>query len=205
MAALLTAGVALWVTDFLHGISPASVGLGIGLAALLPGIGVLDSDDLRSLNYLPILFVGSAISLDGALTATGALSHVTDGMMNALIPFVPDLRIGSIPLYLAACVYHLLLGNEIAMVATSIPALMQFARLHGLDPLAVGMIWTLGAGGKLFLYHSTVLIVGHSYGYFHRRDLLRMGAWVTIVEAAVVQVLVSAYWPWLGYQLGSSR
>ena len=199
VALLLTAAVALWVTDFLHGMSPAAVGLGIGLAALLPGVGVLDTNDLRSLNYLPLLFVGSAISLGSVLTATGALTSVTAGLMHALATLVTDLRTGAIPLYLAACVYHVLLGNEIAMVATSMPALMPFARLHGLDPLAVGMIWTIGAGGKLFLYQSTVLIVGHSYGYFDRRDLLRMGALVTIVEAAVVQLLVSAYWPWLGY------
>jgi len=204
VAVLLLSALALWATDFLHGIPPAAVGLGFGLAALLPGIGVLTTDDLRGLNYLPLLFVGAAISLGGVLTATGALTNITAAMTHALVPLVPDLRTGSMPLYFAACAYHLLLGNEIAMVATSMPSLMQFARLQGLDPLAVGMIWTIGAGGKLFLYQSTVLIVGHSYGYFDRRDLLRMGACLTIVEAAVVQLLASAYWPWLGYQVGAA-
>ena len=44
------------------------------------------------------------------------------------------------------------------------------------------MIWTFAAGGKLFAYQSGVLIVGYSYGYFEARDLVRMGAWLTVVE-----------------------
>jgi hypothetical protein len=35
-----------------------------------------------------------------------------------------------------------------------------------------------------------VLIVGYSYGYFAARDLMIMGAWLTIVEFLVLLVLV---------------
>ena len=44
-ALLLGAATVPWVTDFLHHISSAKIGLGIGLAALLPSIGVLRVDD----------------------------------------------------------------------------------------------------------------------------------------------------------------
>jgi solute carrier family 13 (sodium-dependent dicarboxylate transporter), member 2/3/5 len=197
-ALLLVLALGLWATDALHHWSPALVGLGFGLAALLPGIGVLDADDLRRVNLLPMVFVGCAISMGNVLTATGALAGVTAALTRALGPLVHDLRGGSVVLYGAACVYHLLIGNEIAMVATSMPSMMQFARAQGLDPLSVGMIWTLGSGGKLFLYQSAVLIVGHSYGYFDRRDLLRIGVWMTLVEGGVVLLLSACYWPLLG-------
>jgi len=45
---------------------------------------------------------------------------------------------------------------------------------------------------------SGVLIVGYSYGYFESRDLVRMGAWLTIVEFVVLVLLVPFYWPLIG-------
>jgi len=75
---------------------------------------------------------------------------------------------------------------------------MNFAKSHAMDPLLVGMIWTFGAGGKLFAYQSGVLIVGMSYGYFGSRDLFRLGLLLTIVQCALLLLLVFAYWPLIG-------
>jgi len=43
-----------------------------------------------------------------------------------------------------------------------------------------------------------VLIVGYSYGYFAARDLVRMGAALTVVEFVVLLLLVPFYWPLIG-------
>jgi di/tricarboxylate transporter len=75
---------------------------------------------------------------------------------------------------------------------------MQFARAEGLDPLALGMIWTFGAGGKLFIYQTAVLVVGYSYGCFTARDMLKIGAALTIVESLILFFLVPLYWPLIG-------
>jgi hypothetical protein len=39
------------------------IGMGVGLAAVLPRIGVLDADDVKKVNVLPVFFVASAISM----------------------------------------------------------------------------------------------------------------------------------------------
>jgi di/tricarboxylate transporter len=75
---------------------------------------------------------------------------------------------------------------------------MNFAKSHGLDPLAIGMIWTFAAGGKIFVYQSGVIIVGYSYGYFDSRDMLRMGLALTVVESLILLLLVPIYWPLIG-------
>src|SRR6266516_2329309 len=61
-AVLMGFGIALWLTDFLHHISPSIIGLGVGLAAVLPGIGVLTVEDMKRMNYLPVFFVAAAVS-----------------------------------------------------------------------------------------------------------------------------------------------
>lgn len=49
-ALLIGAATLLWMTDFVHHISSAKIGLGIGLLALLPYVGILKTDDLKNIN-----------------------------------------------------------------------------------------------------------------------------------------------------------
>jgi solute carrier family 13 (sodium-dependent dicarboxylate transporter), member 2/3/5 len=53
-ALLMTVAILLWLTDFIHHISPAIIGMGVGLFALLPRVGILDIEDMKRLNYLPV-------------------------------------------------------------------------------------------------------------------------------------------------------
>ena len=76
-ALLLSLAIGVWVTDFLHQIPAPMIGLGVGLLAIMPGAGVLNADDLRKINYLPIFFVAAAVSLSNVLAETKALDIVT--------------------------------------------------------------------------------------------------------------------------------
>src|SRR2546427_1467256 len=66
-ALLALVAMVLWLTDFIHGISPSIIGLGIGFCALLPGLGVLTVEDLKRVNLLPVFFVAAAVGLGGVL------------------------------------------------------------------------------------------------------------------------------------------
>jgi anion transporter len=199
-AALLTAAaIGLWVTDFIHHIPPSIIGVGVGLAAVTPGIGVLTVDEMKRMNYLPVFFVATAVSMGEVLAETKALDLVTDLMVSWMEPMlVGGVVVSTLVLYWTAFVYHFFLASEISMLATSIPVLMNFSKSQGLEPLLIGMIWTFGASGKLFAYQSGVLIVGMSYGYFTSRDLLRLGALLTVVQGALLLFLVLFYWPLIG-------
>ena len=52
------------------------------------------------------------------------------------------------------------------------------------------MIWTFGAGPKLFMYESAVLVVGYSYGYFDSKDMLKVGRILSVVTAFILLLLV---------------
>jgi di/tricarboxylate transporter len=84
------------------------------------------------------------------------------------------------------------------MLGTSMPLLMTFANSHGLNPLALGMIWTFSSGGKIFVYQSAVLIVGYAYGYFEARDMFRLGLCMSIVDSLLLLVVAPFYWPLIG-------
>ena len=197
-AILIACAILLWVTDFLHHIPPTMVALGVGLFALLPRVGVLEADDMRRLNYMPVFFVAEAVSMGNVLEATKGLDVLTNSVFHWIAPLLTNVFSITAVLYWVAFVYHFLLASEISMLATSIPLVMDYAKTHGLNPLQLGLIWTFAAGGKLFAYQSGVLIVGYSYGYFEARDLVKIGAWLTVVEFIVLMLLVPFYWPLLG-------
>jgi di/tricarboxylate transporter len=191
--------IGLWVTDFLHHIPAPMVGLGIGLLSIVPVLGVLDGKDVKSINFLPIFFVAAAVSLSNVLVQTKALDAVTGVLFEWMKPHVTGTGpFSMMVLYWSAFAYHIFIGNEIAMLSTSIPILMNYAREQHMNPLALGMIWTFGAGPKIFIYESAVLVVGYSYGYFNNRDMLKVGAVLSVVTAIILLLLVPLYWPLIG-------
>ena len=197
-AALMLLAIALWMTDFVHRIPAPMIGIGIGLLSTLPRIGVLDVDDVKRLNFLTIIFVAATISTGEILREAGALKVLTDTAFGWLEPFV-DTPWEAVPvLYWTGFVYHIFLGDEISMLATSLPVLMAFAHAHQVDPLSLGMIWTFGAGGKIFIYQTAVLVVGYSFGCFTPRDMFRMGLALTVVEFVLLLLIVPFWWPLIG-------
>jgi sodium-dependent dicarboxylate transporter 2/3/5 len=199
-AALMGLAIALWLTDFVHHLSPSIIGLGVGLAAVVPGIGVLDIDDMKRLNYMPVFFVAAAVSMGEVLVSTKGLDLLTNVLFAWMEPLLTNVYSSAVVLYWTAFVYHLFLASEVSMLGTSIPLLMNFAKSHALNPLALGMIWTFAAGGKIFAYQSAVTVIGYSYGYFESKDLLRVGLWLTVIESLILLLLVPYYWPLIGIQ-----
>ncbi len=195
---LMMTAIVLWMTDFIHHIPSPMIGLGIGLVATLPRIGVLEIEDVRKANYLAVFFVATGVCMGEIFRATGALELMTTMAFGWVEPLVDNVWQSTLALYWSAFVYHFFLGDEVVMLATSMPVLMQFAQTHAADPLALGMVWTFGSGGKLFVYQSAPLVVGYSYGYFSARDMFKLGLCLTIVESLILLIVVPLYWPLIG-------
>jgi len=77
--------------------------------------------------------------------------------------------------------YHIFLGNELSMLATSMPPLLNFAKSSGIHPLPIALVWAFAAGGKIS-FISRLMVAGYSYGT-QSNDLLRVGFCLTVVES----------------------
>ena len=196
--ALILLALGLWSTDRLHGASPALVGIGIGLLICVPRLGVLQSADIRKVNFLPILFVGGVLSMSRVLVESNALDVLTDLMSRGLGPLFSNFTEATVVLYWSAFLYHLLLGSSLSMLSTSMPAVIQFSVEQGLNPVATGMVWTFASSAQIFVYQSAVLILGYSYGYFEPKDLFKIGGALAIVEFLILLLVVTFYWPLIG-------
>jgi di/tricarboxylate transporter len=168
------------------------------LAVALPRIGVLTSKDVRSVNFLLIIFLAGALSMGEVLIHTSALNLLTGTMMSGIAPLMGGAYESPSVLYWAGFLYHFFLGSELSMLSTSLPVIINYAQSHGFNPVALAMVWTFASGGKLFMYQSSVLVQGFSYGYFSGRDMLKVGLVLTIVEGLILFLLVPLYWPLIG-------
>ena len=190
--------VGLWATDRIHGISPAVIGLGIGLAATLPGIGVLTMGDMKKLNFFIVLFMGTALSMAEVLRETGAVKILSDSLFQFITPLIHNTNDSTAVLYWAAFAVHLVLASETSMISVSMPLVMNFALVNELNPLALGFVWSFATGGKLFIYQSLVLIAGHTFGVYDARDILKVGAFFLFAEWFLLLLIVPLYWPLIG-------
>jgi sodium-dependent dicarboxylate transporter 2/3/5 len=203
-ALLLLLLVSLWATDFLHHLSPEVIGIGLGLAAFLPGIRALTTEDLKQFNITPVLFTGAALSLSQVLVETKATVGLTRVLFAWMEPSLTSVVGATTALYWSGFGYHLFLPSAQSMLATTLPVLLQFTSDHGLNPLAVGLIWSLSSAPAILLYQSSVIILGYSYGYFEAKDFFKFGLFVAIMEFTLLLLLVTLLWPFIGLALRSS-
>jgi di/tricarboxylate transporter len=150
------------------------------------------------LNFLQLFFVAAAVGMGKVLGATQGLSVLTKIVFAWLQPLLSHNVLSVLALYWTGFVYHIFLANEISMLGTSAPLLMQFAEAHGLSPLKLGMLWVFASGAKIFVYQSGVLVLGYAYGYFRAKDILRLGLIMSAVDSLLLLLVVPFYWPLLG-------
>jgi len=131
------------------------------------------------------------------LIETKAIDVLNAAFFARVLPLAQSVNYSALVLYWAGFFYHFFLP-EPSNISTSMPLLMNFAKSNNLSPLAIGMIWTFAAGGKIFMYQSPVLVVGYSYGQFEAKDLLKVGLVLTLVESVILILLVPTLWPLIG-------
>lgn len=82
LAAILMITVALWATDFIHGISPAWVAMGAALICAAPRVGVLKTSDLvKKVNFAPWLFVAGVVGLGAVASHSGLGAALGKGLL----------------------------------------------------------------------------------------------------------------------------
>ena len=201
-ALLIGAATLLWMTDFMHHISSAKIGLGIGLIALLPYVGLLRTDDLKK-RQLPAGVFRRLGAQHGpaCCEATKSIELLTNIAFAWMQPLMTNVVVSTAVLYWTAFVYHLFLSSDIPMLGTSLPLVMNFAKTHSLNPARARHDLDLRPGGKIFAYQSARAGGGLFVRLSSTPATCCASAWlITIVEFIALMIIVPLYWPLIGIQ-----
>lgn len=89
VAYVLACALALWITDFWHGISPAWIAVGAAIVLLMPRIGVVPPTAVvEKLNLGPWFFVAGLIGMGAVVTKSG-LGGLIGSALFAALPLAP--------------------------------------------------------------------------------------------------------------------
>lgn len=134
LLAILMVALALWATDFAHGISPAWVALGAAMLCITPGIGMISSKSLTSdINYGSWLFVCGVIGIGAIANDTG----LGGALGEWLLANVPLTRDGGIVAF-----YEIFAISSVVGLATTWPAAPPIVTAFS-DAIAQATNWPL--------------------------------------------------------------
>jgi di/tricarboxylate transporter len=192
VAFILAVALMLWMTDFLHGISPAWVALAAAVVCMLPAVGLFPVESFnRDLSYSSVFHAAGIIGL-GAVVAHSGLGAEMGRWLVEASPFALGRPLQN---FMLLCIFSTL----VCMVTTTpgLPAVLtplsgQLAEASGLPLEAVLLSQIVGFANPLLPYQSAPIVFALTFAAIPVgkaiRAMLVLGA-VTLVVLAPLSYL----------------
>jgi anion transporter len=194
---------ALWLTDFLHGLSPAIPALLGALLVCCPKFGVLRWKDFEGrLSWGLVLTVGASLSLSQAMIHAGTVDWMGRGFIALFTGASVSPAVLLVGIIIAAAVIHLAVTNLAACVALLVPITMTIARDVGMNPIVCALIVTIVTDSViLYPVQTASNLIAYESGYFHGADVRRLGLAMLGLTILVGSCIAVPYWEVLGLPL----
>lgn len=197
LAVLLGVLLLLWMTDFIHHISPAWIGLAGAVYLLLPKVGVVSGGQFnREMNYAPLFVVAGVIGLGGVIHYAG-LGEVVGSRLIEMLPLDPERPLVN---YLSV----VLIASITGLVTTlpGIPAVMtpltgDLAAATGFTPPMILMMQMVGISTILFAYQAPPLVVALQMAGVKIQALFKLVLLLALASYLFLIPLNYFWWKWL--------
>ena len=197
--AILAATLAMWMTDSLHGINPAWIGIAAAVVLLLPGVGAVEPKSFNaSVDFGMVLFVAAALALGALVNATG-LGAMLGEELKRVLPLAPghDL-VNFVSLSVMAVATGLV--TTVAGVPTVLtPMAAGLAESSGFTVPAVLMTQVIGFSTAVFPYQVGPLIVAMQLSGEKLGNILRLTIPLSILTLVVLVPVDFLWWKLLGW------
>ena len=193
----------LWFTDFAHGLHPAVPALIALCLILMPGVGVLNWQDMeRNLGWSNFIVIASTLSLAHALVGSGAATWFSNSLVGWIGRLSDNPALFLLALCCAAAVVRAMLPNIAGYLALAIPVAMAAGASLGLNPLVCGMaIVVIGDTPVYYPAGSTSGVFIFQRAAVKASEVIRFGLIMTVVAIGVVFLLALPYWRLVGEPL----
>lgn len=156
MLLFLGVGVAIWATDFVHGLHPLFGAVAVAVLAMAPRIGVAPFERVEEVDFSIIFFFGAVFAIAAGLSEVGFTRRVVDGALAVLPPSLP------FPVFLGG-VFALTMAlqtliESLAVVSVLTPILVTYAQQAGLAVRPIVLTEAVASVSIFFPYQSAVII-----------------------------------------------
>jgi solute carrier family 13 (sodium-dependent dicarboxylate transporter), member 2/3/5 len=194
-----------WATEgVLHNFDTSTTTITAVALMFLPGIGIMTWKDAQPrIPWGTIVLFGIGISVGTELLQTKGASWLADlavvefGLKNATALFV------LVVLTLFLTLIHLGFASATALASAMIPIVI--AVLHGIATPGINVIGMtmllqfVVSFGFILVVNAPQNMLAYGTETFEARDFVRTGLVLTVIALALVMLLGSTYWHWLGY------
>lgn len=196
---VLLAALALWITDFLHHVSPAWVALGAALVLMLPGVGVVTGRQFRQdVNFNSLFFVAGIMGLGAAVAYSGLGAHLAHAL-TSLVPLAPEAPALNFTSLALVSVTTGLLTTLPGVPAVLTPLAEQMSAASGLPLQTVLMTQVLGFSTAVFPYQSAPLVVAMQVAGERLVHALRLTLALAAASLLLLFPLDYLWWRLLGW------
>ncbi len=192
----------LWLTDAVHGLSPAIPALVGAVLLLLPATGAIDWKAFEQrLSWGLLLTVGTSLSLASLMTRTGAAAWLGQLFTAHLSSLAAAPLVLVVAMVLASVLVHLAITNLAACIALLLPINATVADSAGINPVVTGLILTMAVDAViLYPVQTAANLMAYESGSFDRTDVWKLGLGM-LALTLLVSLLVLPYWALLGLPL----
>ena len=198
LSAMLVVVLGLWVTESLHGIGPAWVGLAAAVVTLLPRVGFITGDEFATgVNIRTCIYVAGILGLATTVTHTGIGRAVGEALL-AVMPLDAEKPFASF-----VALTGITSALNFIMTANGVPALYttlaeSFSQATGFPLLSTIMIQVLGYSTPLLPYQASPIVVAMALGGVPARAGMKLCLALALVTFVVLLPLDYGWFRLLG-------
>ncbi|MGA7810013.1 DASS family sodium-coupled anion symporter [Bradyrhizobium sp.] len=197
--------LAFWSTEgVLHHFDTSTTTIAAVALMFLPGIGIMSWKDAQPrIPWGTVVLFGIGISVGTALLQTKGAAWLANlavtefGLKYATAFFI----LAAMTLFLT--LIHLGFASATALASAMIPiviAVLQNVATPGINIVGMTMLLQFVVSfGFILVVNAPQSMLAYGTDTFEARDFVRTGLVLSIVAVALVMLLGSTYWHWLGY------
>jgi anion transporter len=197
MAAILVAALALWATDFLHGIQSGWIALAAGIVCLLPRVGVMPVASFHEVRLGPYFYVGATLGLGLVIQKTG-LSDGLGRLLHGVLPLEAGADFVNFMMLSVLATFAGLFTTNPAQPAVLAPLAESFAQATGWPLQTALMIFAVGFSTFLLPYQVPPAMVGIQIATLRVAPMLRIAFPVAVFSLLVMLPLQYGWWRLIG-------
>lgn len=199
LALLLGVTLLLWLTDSLHGISPAWVGLAAACLCLLPRVGFVTHDEFGSqVNFRTCIYIAGILGMAAMVTRSGLGEQVGRALV-AVAPLDP-----AAPLQSFATLVGISTLLNFVVTSNGVPALFTplartLAAASGLQLTTVLMVQVIGYSTTVLPYQAAPIVVALQLGRVSTAAATRLSVVLAVITFAALVPLDYLWFRALGW------